>query len=550
MATIANLVAKLTGNTLQFQSSFEKAGKAISDIDKRINMLKSPLVNLKSLLATVGIIGFGMYASNVVTAQLELLRFTRQIDDSVENIELLKAALRSIGNDTNVAQNALATLSQMLAQANTGNLFAADVFKRLGLDIKQLNNIKPSEAFILIAQRLSQIKDDGTRAAFAVQLFGNDAGALLPILANANQMLGDAANKLQMFGGAANNVQLNKLEVAAIKFEELKAGVERAAVSIATEMAPAILAVLGDTENFVRMLNIGVDMFKLVGKTVLYIYAIVNNTYQGVYLLIQAMYVGLLGISKLWGIILNNIEAGFERVKGILLYIYEFAKNPLKFNFKQVQEHNKEIWDNMNDKQKKLMEDLQGRIDDQRRAFLDRAANNVMDFENIGNAFDNIGNKANALANKQDKLAKAGNAVANAFKNQHLYAQRFQAVFNENITPLEKFNSTMQELDTLLNNGLSWDVYGRAVAKAVNELEKAHSLGNISLPAAFSANSSEAISAINKAKAENNMANREKPQDRLERIQQNALAVETQTRDYTREIADAAKNRKIFVIPR
>jgi hypothetical protein len=528
MATIANLVAKLTGNTLQFENKFEKVGKGFTDLQRRVDQMKAPFSKFKALLAAVGIFAAGAYVKGIVDAKLETLRFSRMINDSVGGIDTMKTAIRNIGGDTNAAQSGLGKLVKTLADATTGGAFASDTFKRLGLDARELSKLPPSEAFWIIAKQLSTIEDAGQRAAMAAQIFGDDAAALLPILSQGSDALAGAEAEMKKFGGAANDVALTKLELANIEFEKMYAGIQNSVVLLASEFAPVILAILGDTKQWVGWITDAVGWFKSLGKAAYYVYAGVNNIYQGMRLLFTTFKAGVQGVTLFVVMALQKLSEAMGQLPGAI-----------GAHFRGVSENLKQTADN-----------VRSHLADTKKDFFDRANDKVIDMYSIDQMFDNLAKSTDAAANNQKKLATAGGAVAKVFALQNKYVDRAKSIFEENQNPLEKFNSQMMELDTLLDAGaISWDTYGRAVAKAAKDLEAANSLGNVSLAAGERRDSSGAVSAINKAKMENEMRNKEKPAERLERLQKQSIDLAKDQLEYTKRIAEAGQNRKVYTIP-
>jgi hypothetical protein len=528
MATIANLVAKLTGNTLQFESKFEKVGKSFTDLQRRVDMMKAPFSKFKALLAAVGVFAAGYYVKGIIDAKLETLRFARQINDSVGGIDTMKTAIRNIGGDTNAAQAGLGKLVKTLADATTGGAFASDTFKRLGLDARELSKIPPSQAFWIIAEQLAGIEDAGQRAAMAAQIFGDDAAALLPILSQGKDALAGAQAEMKKFGGAADDVALTKLELANIEFEKMYAGIQNSVILLVSEFAPVILAIVGDTKLWVEWITQAVEWFKSLGKAAYYVYAGVNNTYQGIRLLLTTLKIGVQGITMFIVRSMQKLAEAMATLPGALGRQFQSVAGQLKT-----------MADNAN-----------SHIAASRKEFFDRVNDKVIDFNQIDQMFDNLVKNTDKAAANQKKLATAGGAVAKVFALQSKYVERAKSIFEENQLPIERFNSQMVELDTLLEAGaISWDTYGRAVAKAAKDLESANSLSSVSLASAERRDSSGAVSAINKARMENEMRNKEKPAERLERLQKQSIDLLKDQVEYTKQIADAGKNRKIYTIP-
>jgi hypothetical protein len=160
--------------------------------------------------------------------------------------------------------------------------------------------------------------------------------------------------------------------------------------------------------------------------------------------------------------------------------------------------------------------------------------------DDINKGFDGIERTASQRQRALDfgKAVDARGGVKAAERYKQVIAG-FAKTFEENQTPLDQYHNKLKELDLFLQGGGNWDVYARGVSKAVAELEKAHGLSEIHLPAGLTRNSSAAVSAINQQENLNERRFRESPQDRLNRILSESKEIEKQQLEYQRRMADA-----------
>jgi len=120
--------------------------------------------------------------------------------------------------------------------------------------------------------------------------------------------------------------------------------------------------------------------------------------------------------------------------------------------------------------QKKTADDVKKVMDDLAKSVaqvnMSDGDKKLDDLKRIGASPEQIAS-VRRLANQLDALEEQ--------KKAHEEMQKDAAqLFTETMTPLEKYQNELDKLNTLLNEGLiSWETYGRGVAKAKDELSKA-----------------------------------------------------------------------------
>lgn len=506
MATVANLVAKLTANTAQFQGAFEQVSKRLDLVKRNFENLYNPINKFKAVLAAAGIAAIAFYVNSIINARLETLRFARTVDESYQNVETLRRAMVETGQDASKYQAVLVKLSQFQSLAASGTFLSIQQLNKLGLAYSDIAGKKPYELFELIASRISKLADANQQAAIAYGIFGDDAASILPILVNGSKALDDARNKVNLFGKSlTDDTGLTKLELIQKKADDLKYVFENVGLELAVRIAPYVLQILDD------IVNMG------------------ENT-------------------KMWLGILDNVHTAAKFIYKMFLWIQLAIKGGQygAANLLRGMVGTLSALGLMDEKNKAINDDLIKTLEKQGREIV----RNIDNADVMNSSMEQWLNTTTKQAKEFDKLARANGTLALLVQNNPLY-QKSNSIIESNMTAFEKFNTTISELDRMLNDGLiSWQVYGRAVSKAMEDIENANNLNNISLPSAFKKDSTEAISAVNRANIENDLRRRETPQQRLERIQQQSLQIEQEQLTFIKQVADAAKNRKVYTIGR
>jgi hypothetical protein len=113
-------------------------------------------------------------------------------------------------------------------------------------------------------------------------------------------------------------------------------------------------------------------------------------------------------------------------------------------------------------------------------------------------------------------------------------------------TPLERYNAEQERLDWLLSrNAITWEVYGRGVARAVEQIERAAG-GEYRGTAALTEGSVAAASAITRFQREGELGEGAARAERLQQIMEQMRQEQARTRAATEEMAAALLAGNIF----
>lgn len=100
---------------------------------------------------------------------------------SVESLSALSYAANQTGTSMEGVEKGFKFMHKNLLAAKDGAGEAADSFKMLGIQAADLKNKTPDEAFVMLADRIGNLKDPTERAGMALKLFGRSGTELLPL---------------------------------------------------------------------------------------------------------------------------------------------------------------------------------------------------------------------------------------------------------------------------------------------------------------------------------------------------------------------------------
>jgi hypothetical protein len=132
---------------------------------------------------------------------------------------------------------------------------AIKALDRLGLSADAIKNMRVDEAFMLIADRISNVKNAYEAAADATDIFGRSGQALLPILSGGSQGLQEMIDKAREVGDAFGDNAAAKMGEALQATREMREAMQGLGNELAISVAPAVKDLAEHLDNMVVSLN-------------------------------------------------------------------------------------------------------------------------------------------------------------------------------------------------------------------------------------------------------------------------------------------------------
>jgi hypothetical protein len=175
-----------------------KAGGAFVELslqDKFSKSLDAAAAKLKAFGSSITAIGKGMsllggaiVAPLLVAAQRfaamgdEINKASQRTGIAVEQLQELKYAVEQSGGSFEGLIKGVRGMNLVIDAARQRSPGAIATLKRLGITLDQLKGLTPDQQFKLFTSQLAKIKDTGTQAAAANEIFGKSAQELLPFI--------------------------------------------------------------------------------------------------------------------------------------------------------------------------------------------------------------------------------------------------------------------------------------------------------------------------------------------------------------------------------
>jgi DNA-binding Lrp family transcriptional regulator len=252
MSTALGLALQISANTAQLATAVQDVNKRLDEMGGAGKKAANDLSVLKNIeIARVFIDGIKLVADGLVTAARSAKRL---FDDSRQAID----ALGKLSKQTQISVEALQTYGAIAEEAGVGSeefarslrrltveLGKADVdkdnaFKKIGLDVKALKELKPEDIFLEVADALANISNDAERAAAANEVFGKGGITLLPLINGGADALKRAADEAGRIGGVLTQDQVSQVEALNDRFTQVGRAIQGIINQVTAALAPAL----------------------------------------------------------------------------------------------------------------------------------------------------------------------------------------------------------------------------------------------------------------------------------------------------------------------
>ena len=178
---------------------------------------------------------------------------------STEAVSSLGYAAEQSGTDMATLEKGVRGMQRAMDAAATKGGEAAELFQRLGLDVRALSQLSPEDQFVAIADALSGVQDPGKRAALAMQVFGKAGAALLPLLEGGAAGIAELQAEAIRLGIVMDRDTANAATALGDAVDAMGKGLRSIVVNIGgavapifTQVARVVSLVAGEFSRFVK----------------------------------------------------------------------------------------------------------------------------------------------------------------------------------------------------------------------------------------------------------------------------------------------------------
>lgn len=428
--------------------------KPVATLTDRLRSLGSEIKNslAGNIAAAFSIRAMGQFVGDAFAAVDAMHDLSVATGATTQQIAALRVAASTSGSSTEAIDESLKKLNKTLGNADESKKIQSSL-DAIGMSAEQLRSMGVGNAFVAISEAMKGIEDPAMRAKIASDLFGKSGSDLLNVLALGRDGFEQAAAQAEAFGLSVNAVDAANVNEAGDAVDRMKMAVEGLGTQLAVTFAPLV-------EWFSNTLPGAI------------------KTAQAVFVsYIRSLVTGIGGVVTAASYLPEWLGGGVasDASQFINTLVEELSRTEKELLEQAKVLNQKGIGTKTNTFQKPVIEVAQVATDG-----LDNLVNDVKGFFDFATA---AAQKAQQVAAQQGvkNLMDAGMGFAEFLKQAKVKGDaviqdKAASVLESVMTPLEKFDKTMADLEALKNLGaINPDTFARASAQALNQLNSATS---------------------------------------------------------------------------
>jgi len=210
MATLGELVAKLSLDIAQFTGALNKVEREVADTKREVSKSFKEMGDeiaghfAKMFALTAVVEKFGEAFTEAIDHAAELQELGAALDTPVSALDELTLALKLSGTSMESFTKQMKTLNAEIVQASNPTSKAAELFKALGVEINDSNGKARlgTDVYKDVIAQLAEIEDPALRSATAQKLLGKSATDALKAAKELAENLEIARHQIEIFGGS------------------------------------------------------------------------------------------------------------------------------------------------------------------------------------------------------------------------------------------------------------------------------------------------------------------------------------------------------------
>lgn len=220
--------AMLAAKSLSFLTKLEVGKILYAGFSKALGVIKS----VGS--ATIN------FAKQAAAAAYAVGKLAASTGVAVEPLQVFQKVAEYNGISGDKLGEALKRMTKRLAEAKMGFGEALPALERLGLNVTDLANMKPEQAFLKIGSAIGQLPQKGDQAAAAFKIFSDQGLAMVPMFADMGKNVKATAKEMTSLGLVLSGTQIKSIETMNDRFKDVLDVAKKLATQVLANFAPAI----------------------------------------------------------------------------------------------------------------------------------------------------------------------------------------------------------------------------------------------------------------------------------------------------------------------
>ena len=255
MATTVGLNFRLTAAVENFEKSMGEVNKKLGQIERSSKQTASGIKLLAGIEVGKLLVGgltkvYGIMKSGVTT----LTSWSKEVSAIADAIGKLSAStgvaveplqvFQKVALDNGISGDklgeALKRMTKRLAEAQQGFGEALPALERLGLNVEDLANMKPEQAFLKIGQAIGNLPQKGQQAAAAFKIFSDQGLSMVPMFKDMEKNIAATSKEMLSLGQILTGSQITAIEEMNNSFNDVFETAKKIGAQVLANFAPAI----------------------------------------------------------------------------------------------------------------------------------------------------------------------------------------------------------------------------------------------------------------------------------------------------------------------
>lgn len=256
---------------------FEVDDKPLEKLHKGIEALKEGLFGLTATLVESGV---ALYETVVKTSEAgeAAIKLGQQTGIGAEKIQELQYAAKLAGVESESLTRGLVFLQRNMFQVAQGGGALNDIFTKFGIRIKNQNGTLRNANDVLgdLADRFRKMPDGAEKTGLAVQYFGRQGAALIPVLNKGRAGLAELGQEAKELGAVLSDKDAAAGKEFQDSLKTLMAALTGIRNVVASELLPAFTEIVQEISGWIKANRklIQSDLKGFLQATVVYLKAV------------------------------------------------------------------------------------------------------------------------------------------------------------------------------------------------------------------------------------------------------------------------------------
>jgi|GEM_PF-6734497 hypothetical protein len=256
-SSLGNLIVRISTDLSALNKGLKDAEKKVQDTSGKITDLTNK-IGKGLTVAGVAITGtFALMTKSVISYNEEIYRMSEQTGLSVETLSRLKYVAEQNESSFEAVATGIKFLSKNMYEAQTAGGAFADKFNNINVEFKNADGTlrKTEDVFFDIANHFYNMADGAAKTGQAMDLFGRQGAALIPILDLGADGLKRAWEEADRLGITLTETNAKALDKFGDNMSQIKNATMGLWITIVNYMAPALTDLAKKVTDFIVKLR-------------------------------------------------------------------------------------------------------------------------------------------------------------------------------------------------------------------------------------------------------------------------------------------------------